>query len=111
MNELIIDNQTIQDRIYTIRGVQVMVDRDLAELYNVETRALKQAVKRNIERFPEDFMFELTDFEIDYMVSQSVIPSKKHLGGAKPFVLQNKVYQHYQVSCQVIKLLKYILIL
>ena len=87
MNELIIiDNQTIQDRIYTIRGVQVMVDRDLAELYNVETRALKQAVKRNIERFPEDFMFELTDFEIDYMVSQSVIPSKKHLGGAKPFV-------------------------
>ena len=87
MNDLIIiDNQTIQSKIYTIRGVQVMVDRDLAELYNVETRALKQAVKRNIERFPEDFMFELTDFEIDYMVSQSVIPSKKHLGGAKPFV-------------------------
>ena len=53
----------------------MMVDRDLALLYGVETRALKQAVKRNIERFPEDFMFELIDSEIDYMVSQSVIPS------------------------------------
>ena len=82
----LIKNQTIQNKIHTIRGVEVMIDRDLAELYDVETRALKQAVKRNIERFPEDFMFELTDFEIDYMVSQSVIPSKKHLGGAKPFV-------------------------
>lgn len=87
MNHQIIANtQTIQNKIHTIRGVEVMIDRDLAELYDVETRALKQAVKRNIERFPEDFMFELTDFEIDYMVSQSVIPSKKHLGGAKPFV-------------------------
>jgi len=65
--------------------VEVMLDRDLAELYEVETRALKQAVKRNLERFPDDFMFELTLSEIDYMVSQSVIPSKKHLGGAKPF--------------------------
>jgi hypothetical protein len=62
-----------------------MLDRDLAELYEVETRALKQAVKRNIDRFPNDFMIELTDIEIDFMVSQSVIPSKQHLGGAKPF--------------------------
>ena len=62
-----------------------MIDRDLAELYQVETRALKQAVKRNIERFPDDFMFELTEDEINFMVSQNVIPSKKHLGGAKPY--------------------------
>ena len=82
----LVDDQNIQNKIYTLRGLQVMIDKDLAKLYDVETRALKQAVKRNIERFPEDFMFELTDFEIDYMVSQSVIPSKKHLGGAKPFV-------------------------
>ena len=87
MNELTTtDNQTIQNKIYTIRDLQVMLDRDLAALYGVETRALKQAVKRNIERFPEDFMFELIDSEINLMVSQSVIPSKKHLGGAKPFV-------------------------
>ena len=77
--------QSIQKRIFTIRNQQVMIDRDLAELYQVETRALKQAVKRNIERFPDDFMFELTEDEINFMVSQNVIPSKKHLGGAKPY--------------------------
>lgn len=84
MNELTIQ-QNIEHKIFTIRGVQVMIDRDLAELYGVETRALKQAVKRNIGRFPPDFMFELDDMEIESMVSQSVIPSKKHLGGAKPY--------------------------
>ncbi|WP_419782256.1 ORF6N domain-containing protein [Malaciobacter marinus] len=84
MNELII-NEDIRNKIYSIRNMQVMLDRDLAELYDVETRVLKQAVKRNIERFPSDFMFELNDDEIEFMVSQSVIPSKQHLGGAKPF--------------------------
>ena len=82
MNE---KQQKIQKRIFTIRNQQVMIDRDLAELYQVETRALKQAVKRNIDRFPDDFMFELTEDEINFMVSQNVIPSKKHLGGAKPY--------------------------
>jgi len=81
-----ITKENIQDKIFTIRGLQVMLDRDLAELYQVETRTLKQAVKRNIDRFPEDFMIELSDSEINTMVSQSVIPSKQQLGGAKPFV-------------------------
>ncbi|MFA6137352.1 MAG: ORF6N domain-containing protein [Sulfurimonas sp.] len=86
MNEIITtDEENIKNKIFTIRGLQVMLDRDLAELYQVQTRALKQAVKRNIERFPDDFMFELRENEIDFMVSQSVIPSKQHLGGAKPF--------------------------
>lgn len=62
-----------------------MLDVHLAELYGVETRALKQAVKRNIERFPEDLMFELTESEIKAVVSQNVIPHKKFFGGAKPF--------------------------
>lgn len=62
-----------------------MLDMHLAELYGVETRALKQAVKRNQERFPEDFMFILTDKEIEAVVSQNVIPHKKYLGGAAPF--------------------------
>ncbi len=53
-----------------------MLDRDLAVLYGVETRALKQSVKRNLERFPHDFMFVLEENEIEFMVSQSVIPSK-----------------------------------
>ena len=54
-------------------------------LYEIETRALKQAVRRNKYRFPDDFMYELTDDEINTVVSQNVIPSKKHLGGAVPF--------------------------
>ena len=62
-----------------------MLDTDLAKLYNVETRVLKQAVRRNLDRFPKDFMFELTGEEIDHMVSQGVIPSKQIFGGAKPF--------------------------
>ena len=60
-----------------------MLDFQLAELYGVETRALKQQVRRNIRRFPIDFMFELTNDEIENMVSQSVIPSKSYFGGAK----------------------------
>ncbi len=82
MDKQLVNEQTIQNKIYSIRGLQVMLDRDLAQLYQVETRALKQAVKRNIERFPEDFMFELSDNEIDFMVSQSVIPSKQHIGAS-----------------------------
>ena len=53
----------IEDRIFTIRGKQVMLDRDLSQLYQVETKQLNRAVKRNIERFPEDFMFQLTPSE------------------------------------------------
>ena len=62
-----------------------MMDTDMAKLYKVETRVLKQAVRRNIRRFPDDFMFELTDQEIGTFVSQNVIPSRKVLGGSKPF--------------------------
>lgn len=59
MNEI----RIIQSKIYEIRGHKVMLDRDLAEMYGVETRTLNQAVKRNIDRFPEDFMFQLTKEE------------------------------------------------
>ncbi len=62
-NEILIPRIQIEDRILMIRGQQVMIDRDLAELYGVETRSLNQAVKRNIERFPERFMFQLTKNE------------------------------------------------
>ena len=60
-NELILNENEIESRIFTIRGLQVMVDRDLAELYEVETKVLNQAVKRNIERFPEEFMFQISE--------------------------------------------------
>jgi hypothetical protein len=79
------DLQVIQSKIYEIRGQQVMLDFDLAELYEVETRVLKQAVKRNMKRFPPDFMFELTNNEINNLVSQNVIPSKSYLGGVVPY--------------------------
>lgn len=77
--------QTIQNRIYEIRGEKIMLDFDLADLYDVENRVLKQAVKRNIDSFPDDFMFTLSEKEIDQMVSQKVIPSKSYFGGAVPF--------------------------
>lgn len=83
--QTLVEEQKILNRIYLIRGEKVMLDRDLAELYKVETRALKQAVKRNKERFPKDFMFEMTSKETEGMVSQNVIPSKSYFGGAKPF--------------------------
>lgn len=62
-----------------------MLDFDLAKLYEVETRVLKQAVKRNLDRFPEDFLFVLSNEEVNQMVSQNVIPSKSYFGGALPF--------------------------
>lgn len=81
----VLRDKTIANFIYFIRREKVMLDADLAKLYNVETRVLKQAVKRNLNRFPADFMFELTNDEIDKLVSQNVIPSKSVFGGAKPF--------------------------
>lgn len=71
---------TLQSRIYEIRGQRVMLDRDLAELYQVTTSALNQAVKRNIERFPPDFMFQLTDAETENWKSQIVITNSITMG-------------------------------
>lgn len=69
------DIEVIKHRIYEVRGMRVMLDRDLAELYGVETRVLNQAVKRNADRFPADFMFQLTAEERDGMSSQIVMTS------------------------------------
>jgi hypothetical protein len=77
--------EIIKQKITVLRAKKVMLDFDLAVLYSVETRVLKQAVRRNLSRFPADFLFQLTHNEIDELVSQSVIPSKSKLGGATPF--------------------------
>jgi len=69
-NTLIMELQTIQNRIYEIRGQKVLLDFDLAELYETETKRLKEAVRRNIERFPSDFMFELTKDEYNTLRTQ-----------------------------------------
>ena len=71
----LIEVENIEKRIYFIRGVKVMLDRDLAELYEVETRVLNQAVRRHTKRFPEDFMFQLTKTEFNNLISQFVISS------------------------------------
>jgi hypothetical protein len=81
----IIPKESIIGKIIVIREEKVILDFHLAELYGVETRALKQAVKRNLGLFPDDFMFVLTKNEIELLVSQNVIPSKQALGGSLPF--------------------------
>lgn len=79
-NIIIYDSEVIQRKIYTIRNSQVMLDRDLAEFYGVETKVLNQAVKRNIERFPQEFMFQLTKDELNDWKSQIVTSNKEKMG-------------------------------
>ena len=84
--DLIIPAERIQQCIYLIRKQKVMLDKDLASLYGVKPIALRQQVKRNIERFPPDFMYQLADKEVAVLLSQNVIPSRKSLGGHNPYV-------------------------
>ena len=76
----------IERKILYLRGKKVMLDKDLADLYGTKPIVLRQQVKRNKDRFPEDFMFRLSSREIDLLVSQNVIPSRKVLGGYLPYV-------------------------
>jgi len=85
MDELIVQGE-ISSKIFTLRAKQVMIDRDLAILYDVKTIRLREQVKRNSKRFPDDFMFRLSEDEVELMVSQNAIPSRQHLGGALPYV-------------------------
>jgi hypothetical protein len=84
-NQSLLSEETISNKIYFIRNQKVMLDSDLALLYGIETRVLKQAVRRNIDRFPDDFMFELSKIEFDNLTSQIVTSS---WGGTRklPFV-------------------------
>jgi hypothetical protein len=88
------DLSVIQSKIYEIRGQRVMLDFDLAEMYGTETRVLKQAVRRNIERFPDDFLFRLTLTETNKLihtgVSQNVIPHGYNTGGAAIFAFTER---------------------
>ena len=84
MSKAMIPLQQIVHGILHLRGQKVILDYHLARLYGIETRALKQAVRRNRARFPGDFMFELSAAEVRGMVSQSVIPSRGQFGGARP---------------------------
>lgn len=79
-NEVLIPIETITNKIHLMRGQKVMLDRDLAELYEVETGQLKRAVRRNIDRFPSDFMFELTKDELENWRSQFGISNSIKMG-------------------------------
>ena len=81
----LIPAERIERSILLIRGHKVLLDRDLAELYGVKAIALRQQVRRNQARFPEDFMFQLSAEEAEALVSQNVIPSRRSLGGFLPY--------------------------
>lgn len=83
---MVIKQQEIEKRIFYVRGNYVVLDKDLADFYEVKPIRLREQVKRNANRFPEDFMFQLTAEEVDAMVSQNAIPSKQSLGGYLPYV-------------------------
>ena len=83
---LILSDESITSKIYIIRGQKVMLDRDIAELYQVDTKVLKQAVKRNLEIFPNHFMFEMNDSEFENWRSQFVTSNSDKMGlRYKPF--------------------------
>ena len=84
-NGVVIPDEVVMNKIYLIRGHKVMLDRDLAELYGVKSIRLREQVKRNQDRFPVNFMFQLDEKEVDGMVSQNAIPSRQHLGGSLPY--------------------------
>lgn len=83
-----ITEQLIVDRVFIIDGLKVMLDKDLAAMYGVQTSALNQAVKRNNLRFPDDFMFQLSQKEFDSLISQFVISKQSSRGGTRkmPYV-------------------------
>ncbi len=82
-----VSDELVVSKIYLIRGKKVLLDRDLAEMYGVETKALNQAVKRNKKRFPSDFMFQMTAHELEDWMSQIVTSNKEKMGLRKlPYV-------------------------
>jgi phage regulator Rha-like protein len=86
LKNVVVPDEVVLNKIYLIRNQKVMLDRDLAELYDVKPIRLREQVKRNKDRFPENFMFQLTEEEVNNMVSQNAIPSKQALGGTFPYV-------------------------
>lgn len=78
------------DKVFLVRNQRVMLDKDLARFYGMEPIRLREKVKKNMARFPEDFMFQLSVDEVKLLLSQGAIPSKKHLGGFLPYAFTDK---------------------
>jgi hypothetical protein len=85
ISKISVPEKIVVNKIFVIRGLKVMLDRDLAELYGIKAIRLREQTRRNSERFPENFMIQLTESEVNELVSQNAIPSRKHLGGSLPF--------------------------
>ena len=94
----LIPDEVIMNRIYMIRETKVMLDRDLADLYDIETKQLKRAVRRNFSRFPDDFMFELSQEEFNNLRSQFGTSS---WGGARSFLNSERAIQ---VNIQIVRI-------
>lgn len=84
MNSIELEIQNVESKIYIIRGKKVMLDEDLARLYEIPTMRLNEQVRRNLKRFPSDFMFILSDQELNNLISQFAISSPSHGGRRKP---------------------------
>jgi phage regulator Rha-like protein len=84
-NVVAIADEVVMNKIHYIRNHKVMLDKDLAELFRVNPRRLREQVKRNIQRFPENFMFQLSENELDAMVSQNASPPRQYFGGSLPY--------------------------
>lgn len=94
INKIIAADEVVLGRIYQLREQKVMLDRDLAEPYGVKAIRLREQVKRNMVRFPENFMFQLTEEEVEDMVSQNAIPSNHAIGGAYLISLLSVIKAH-----------------
>jgi hypothetical protein len=82
--------KTLENRLITLGSSLVLLDKDVASLYEIEPKKLRQQIKRNLEKFPKDYAYQISDEELDFMVSQNVTPSKKQYGGSNPWVFTEK---------------------
>ena len=86
----IIKFETIESKLIQYNNQWVLLDKDVATLYEIEPKKLRQQVKRNINKFPSDYAYQLSENDLDIMVSQNVTPSKQHFGGSLPYVFTEK---------------------
>jgi prophage antirepressor-like protein len=81
---------TFENKLIELKDRLVLLDKDVAELYEIEPKRLREQLKRNLEKFPQDYAYQLTDNELEFMVSQNATPSKKQFGGTNPWVFTEK---------------------
>lgn len=98
-SHLMVPEEVIMNKIYLIRGKKVMLDCDLAKLYGIETKVLKQTVRRNAKRFPTDFMFEMSTKELQEWRSQSVTSNTDKMGLRYPPFWFYGAWSHYAGKC------------